>query len=96
MQPTEPADLAYCGLIGPDDVSQAQWNMIARENGWPIVLNQGQQAQALYRGKQPEPILGAAAKPQCAYAGCGRWVAAGAEHCSEHAPAVELEPAMPF
>jgi hypothetical protein len=97
LRPESPADLAYIGLIGQEDMSQAAWNAICRELGWPIVLNQGQATQALNKGRTIAPTLSErASKPMCAYTGCGRWVAADTEHCAAHAPVRELEPSMPF
>lgn len=95
LTPTEPADLAFIGLLEPADVSQAAWNMICRENGWPIVLNQGQMTQALNKGRKVVSSLSeSASKPMCAYPGCGRWVTVGADHCASHTHAEE--PVMPF
>jgi hypothetical protein len=81
LRPTKPADLAFCGLVTSADMTQAAWNAICRENGWPLVLNQGQASRRL-----SEPVIHAAGKPQCSYAGCGRWTGAGAEYCHEHNP----------
>lgn len=80
-------------------MSQAQWNAIARENGYPLVLNHGQAVQAAHRGEVPESLLRAApVRVHCAYAGCGRWVKAGADRCSaghpqsDDAPEAEVAP----
>jgi hypothetical protein len=89
MLPTSPADLAFIGAVTSADMSQAAWNAICRENGWDLTRNQGQASRRL-----SEPAIHAPTKPQCAYAGCGRWTAAGAEYCHEHTP--PLEAALPF
>jgi hypothetical protein len=84
-------------MITQADMSQAAWNEICRENGWPIVLNQGQAALALNRGREIASVLASKpSKPMCAYPGCGRWVSADTDHCTAHAPIQVLEPAMPF
>ena len=95
LEPTDVADKVYIGLLGPEDMSQAQWNAIARELDLPIVLNQGQAAQAAKRGRQAESVF-RAVKPQCSYPGCGRWTADGAEYCREHDHSAVLEAATPF
>jgi hypothetical protein len=97
MEPVEAADLAWLGIIGPDDMGLAQWNAICRANGWDVVRNAGQAAQAARRPQKAARRLAPAA--HCAYAGCGRWVADGAERCAaghaqhEH---VAAEAAMAF
>lgn len=97
LRPEAPADLAYCGLIGPEDMPLREWNAIARENGWDVVLNHGQATRL--RGRRSEPTRHAEHAAHCAYPGCGRWVAADAEHCTAgHAQregAAQLA-AMPF
>jgi hypothetical protein len=94
LRPTKPADLAFCGLVGPEDMSQAAWNKIARAEGWAIVRNQGQASRRL-----SESVIGEAPiRAHCAFPGCGMWVKAGAEHCSAGHPQAddgELE-AAPF
>jgi hypothetical protein len=78
LRPTKPEDLAFIGLVGPEDMSQAQWNEIARAEGWAIVRNQGQASRKL-----SEPILGdAPVRAHCAFPGCGLWVKSGAGHCT--------------
>jgi hypothetical protein len=97
MTPESLADQAFIGMITQADMSQAAWNAICRENGWPVVLNQGQMTQALNKGRKISPVLAERpSKPMCAYPGCGRWVSADQEHCAEHAASEILEPAMPF
>lgn len=97
LEPTDTADRAYVGLIGCDDVSRSEWTAICRVNGWEdSILRSGNAAKAFERSYAASGgLLGrTAAKPQCAYPGCGRWTASGAEHCAEHSHS--LEPAMPF
>lgn len=102
MRPDSPADLAYCGLIGQEDVSRSDWTIICRENGWEdAIIRKGAAAQA-YERKLAETggILGRrAGAAHCAYAGCGRWVADGADRCTaghaQHADAREMA-AVPF
>jgi hypothetical protein len=97
MRPTSPADLAFAGLIGPEDMSQRDWNAICRENGWEIIRNHGQGARRI-----STPTIQTASKAFCAFPGCGRWIAHGAEHCaaghaqdgSQHAETVAE--AIPF
>lgn len=95
--PTKPADLAWCGIIGPEDMGQADWNAICRENGWPIVRNQGQAARTFTESVMSDRPH----KTHCSYPGCGQWVANGAQFChaghsQDSSDVVELEPAMPF
>ena len=89
MLPTAAADLAWIGEITSADMSQAAWNAICRENGWDLTRNQGQAARRL-----SESVIHAPSKPQCSYAGCGRWTKDGAEYCHEHTP--QLAEAIPF
>ena len=101
LEPESPADRAFAGLIGPADVSLAEWNQIARENGWEIMRNHGQHARSRPVGASVlHEVRGAA---HCQFAGCGRWVADGADFCSaghaQHdglADAVEPVEAIPF
>ena len=98
FEPVKDADRAFIGLVGADDMSQAAWNVICRELGWPIVLNQGQAKQRINRGQALEDVL-IDVKPQCAYPGCGRWIATGADRCAAgHAQSEDVAPveAMPF
>jgi hypothetical protein len=94
MEPELAADRAFLGMIGPEDMTQAAWNAICRENGWDIMRNRGQAARVL-SGSALSPRAGAA---HCAFPGCWRWVAGGAERCAaghaQHAdlPAVEAVP----
>jgi hypothetical protein len=96
MQPESPADLAWCGLIGPDDMPLRDWNAICRENGWEIVLNHGQAARR--RELTSSPLEHQRGAVHCAYPGCGRWIAEGADRCtaghsqSQDAPALEATP----
>jgi hypothetical protein len=78
IQPCEPADLAFLGIIGPDDMSQATWNAICRQNGWEITRNQGQAARTL-----TAPLIGRRrSADHCVYPGCGRWISDGADECT--------------
>lgn len=108
LRPTKLADLAFIGLIGIEDVatpgrsisgrailSQAEWNEICRENGWPIIRNQGQGARVLYES----PLGDAPVRVHCAFPGCGMWVKASADRCSAGHPQSDDAPeseAMPF
>jgi hypothetical protein len=77
MRPTDAGDLAYCGLIGPGDMSQAAWNAICRAEGWDIIRNQGQAARRLTAN-----AIGRAGAAHCAHPGCNLWVAKDAAHCA--------------
>jgi hypothetical protein len=99
MRPESPADLAFAGLIGPDDMPGPAWTAICRENGWEdAIARKGAAAKAWSsrRWAEGNRKLGAA---HCAFAGCGRWIAAGADRCTaghaQHERAPELE-AIPF
>jgi hypothetical protein len=97
MRPDAPADLAYCGLIGQDDMPAVQWTSICRENGWEdSIMRRGAAAKSWTARR--EQLRGDPAE-HCVYPGCGRWIAEGAERCGaghaqhEDAPALE---AIPF
>lgn len=98
MTACEASDLAFLGIIGADDMPAAAWTQVCRENGWDdAIIRKGRAVIAHELTYEPVNRRRVNAA-HCAYAGCGRWVAAGAEQCSaghaqhEHA---ELE-AMPF
>jgi hypothetical protein len=97
IQPTKPADLAWCGLIGPDDMASPMWTALCRENGWEDAIQRKGNAAKSFNARQMESGGISARKvapaEQCSYSGCGRWVKAGLERCSEHSH--ELA-AMPF
>lgn len=102
MRPDSPADLAWCGLIGPDDMPAPLWTAICRENGWDdSIMRRGGAAKAFERKlAESGGVLGRrVAAAHCAYPGCGRWVSEGADRCSaghkQHDRAAELA-AMPF
>jgi hypothetical protein len=102
MLPESPADLAFCEIIGPEDVSSSDWTAICRENGWDDAIIRRGGAQLAYDRKLRDAggILGRrAGAAHCVFAGCGRWVADDVDRCTaghaqhEHAAALE---AMPF
>ena len=91
MQPDSPADLAFLGMIGPDDMGLAAWNAICRENGWAITRNAGtakQHGSGMALAERVAPC------EQCEYPGCGRWVKHGETHCKDHSET--LAEATPF
>jgi hypothetical protein len=101
MRPSEPADLAFCGLIGQDDVAQRDWTIICRENGWEdSIIRKGNAAKAFERKMMASGGIAGrrAGAAHCEFAGCGRWVTADADVCTaghaQHEHAV-LE-TMPF
>jgi hypothetical protein len=97
--PTSPADLAFAGVIGAEDMRPAQWTVICRENGWEdAIQRKGNAAKQFADRRRLEELAGGRAlpKPQCAYPGCGKWTASGAEFCSTHNPAGIAEDACPF
>jgi hypothetical protein len=102
MRPSSPADLAFCGLVGQEDMSGPDWTIVCRENGWDdSIVRRGSAAKAFERKlDRSGGIMGRrAGAAHCVFAGCGRWVAADADRCTaghaQHAHAAELE-AMPF
>jgi hypothetical protein len=94
------ADRAYCGLIGQDDCKATDWTLICRENGWEDAIARKGAAALAYQSKLAERggILGGrAGAAHCSYAGCGRWVADGAQACSAgHAQDGAVLEACPF
>ena len=97
MRPDSPADLAYCGLIGQDDVAARDWTAICRENGWEdAIVRKGAAAKSWTTRRA---AIRTAPAAHCVYPGCGRWIAAGADCCTAgHAQHEHAEPvaAMPF
>jgi hypothetical protein len=100
MRPEAPADLALCGLIGQDDVSAVLWTAICRENGWEdCIVRKGAAYQAWTRSGKDRLDPRRVGAAHCAYPGCPRWIADGAERCAAghaqhtHLPVAE---AMPF
>jgi hypothetical protein len=102
MLPSSPADLAWLGLIGIDDMSARDWTIVCRENGWgDMIVRRGAAAKAhavreLEAGGFAGRRIGAA---HCANPGCGRWISDGAEHCTAGHPQRSEAPAvaaMPF
>lgn len=99
MLPSEASDLAFAGVIGPEDMRPAQWTVICRENGWEDSIQRKGAAANAYARRMLEQggILGrAATKPQCAYPGCGKWTSNGAEHCAAHDLARIAQDVAPF
>lgn len=84
LEPVELADQAFAGMIGPDDVPGPEWTRICRENGWDGAINRKGAAQLAHIRRTGGHALYAEREraAHCAYAGCGRWVAAGADFCS--------------
>ena len=86
LSPEAPADLAYLGLIGPDDMPSPMWTAICRENGWEDAIQRRGAAAKAFAAKQLASggMMGRRVAPadHCVYAGCGRWIAAGADVCS--------------
>lgn len=102
MRPSEASDLAFCGLIGPEDCPAPVWTAICRENGWEDAIQRKGAAAKAYNARLVDSggILGRrAGAAHCAFAGCGRWIADGADRCTaghaqhEHSEVLE---AMPF
>jgi len=103
MRPDAPADVAFAGLIGREDVSATAWTVICRENGWEdSIERRGGAARAFQRKLDANGgIMGRrAGAAHCAYPGCGRWVADNADNCTaghaQHTEAVGLVEACPF
>lgn len=99
MRPTEGADLAYLGLIGQDDVPAPMWTAICRENGWEdLIVRKGAAAKSWTERRK---LIRTERAGHCAYPGCGRWVADGADRCGaghaqhDHVDGLELA-AIPF
>lgn len=97
MRPESPADLAYVGLIGQDDVPARDWTAICRENGWEDAIQRRGAAAKSWTARREQ--LHSARADHCVYPGCCRWVAEGAERCTaghaQHEDA-EVVAAMPF
>lgn len=83
LEPEDAADRAFCGLLGQDDVTAAAWTAICRANGWEDSIVRKGAAYKAWQAKDASHVgsrrAGAA---HCVYAGCGRWVADGADVCS--------------
>jgi hypothetical protein len=99
MRPESPADLALCGLIGQDDVPATMWTAICRENGWEdCIVRKGAAYKAYLASDASHLDSRRAGAAHCAYPGCQRWIANGAERCAaghpqlDHLPAVEVAP----
>lgn len=90
LEPEDPADRAYCGLLNQDDVPQTLWTAICKANGWEdCIVRKGNAHKQWLRN--PDSKLGnrRAGAGHCVYAGCGRWVADGADVCTAGHPQVE-------
>jgi hypothetical protein len=102
LRPDSPADLAFVGLIDQGDVAGPVWTAICKENRWDdAIVRRGAAAKAYARHlRAAGGVLG---RPRgakhCVFAGCGRWVAAGADRCTagheQHDAAAPVE-AAPF
>jgi hypothetical protein len=103
MRPDAPADLGFVGLITEEHVPSTMWTAICRENGWDdAILRRGAAAKAYNARRMAEGgslLRPRSAAAHCAYPGCWRWVANGAERCAaghaQHERAAAVEPA-PF
>ena len=100
LRPTEPADLALCGLIGPEDMPSPLWTAICRENGWEdSIVRRGAAAKAYERTISAAGgfLAREAGQPQCAYAAAGSRTNSAEEFCAEHKPArVVVDACCPF
>ena len=96
MRPESPADLAYVGLIGQDDVPAPMWTAICRENGWEdLIVRKGAAAKSWSERRK---AIRTARADHCIHPSCGLWVPNGADVCSAgHAQGEDVEPeAMAF
>jgi hypothetical protein len=88
MEPETIADRAWCGLITADDIPAPLWTQVCKENGWDDAISRkGFAAKAFQRAELEAGGLAArigSVKPQCGFAGCGKWTANGAEFCADH------------
>lgn len=101
LEPDSPADRAYCGLIGQDDVPAPMWTAICRENGWDdAIVRKGAAYKAWLRNPESQLDNRRVGAAHCAHPGCGLWVRDGADVCNAGHPQSEdanLEAvAMPF
>lgn len=101
LEPESPADRAFAGLIGQDDVPGPLWTAICRENGWEdSIVRKG----AAYKAWQANPESRLANRrtgaAHCVFPGCGLWVAEGADRCNaghaQHEHAEPIKEAIPF
>ncbi len=82
--PLRARDLAYLGLIGQDDVPAPMWTAICRENGWEdLIVRKGAAAKSWTERRK---LIRMERAGHCAYPGCGRWVADGADRCGAGHP----------
>lgn len=101
LEPDSPADRAFAGLLEQDDVPATMWTAICRENGWEdCIVRKGAAHQAWRRNPDSRVANRRAGAAHCAFAGCHRWVADGAEHCAaghpQHADVDVAAAAIPF
>lgn len=95
ITPTDASDLAFCGLLEAGDISDREWTVVCRENGWEDqIVRHGKAAKDHLRRFEAEGgILGREKRgsnaQHCAFAGCGLWVKDGAEHCNAGHPQTE-------
>jgi hypothetical protein len=96
MEPDSPADRAFLGMIDQDDVPAPMWTAICRDNGWDdCIVRKGAAYQAWTRsGKDRLAGRRTAHADHCAYPGCHRWVASGAERCAAGHPQHDDMPAV--
>jgi hypothetical protein len=77
-------------LLSQDDVAPALWTAICRENGWEdSIVRKGNAHKAWQRNENSHLGSRRAGAAHCAYPGCHRWVAAGAELCAAGHPQSE-------
>lgn len=99
LEPESPADRAFAGLISQDDVPASMWTQICRENGWEdCIVRKGAAHKAWTRNPQSHLDNRHVGAAHCAYPGCGRWIADGADVCTAGHPQhdqAELQ-AIPF
>lgn len=84
MRPTEGADLAWLGLIGQDDMPAPMWTQICLENGWEDCIVRKGNAAKTWSTRRKQIRTDPAG--HCAFPGCGRWIADGADRCGAGHP----------
>ena len=83
LEPESPADRAFAGLIGQDDVPRTLWTAICRENGWEdSIVRKGNAFKAWERNPSSHLENRKHGAAHCVFAGCGRWIADGADVCT--------------
>lgn len=98
LWPTDAADLAFIGELTAGDMPVREWNAICRVNGWDIIRNKGQAAQAARRASLAgERVAARSPRAHCSNPGCGAFAVTGTESCNRHAAgAVDPGDALPF